>query len=208
VATSKTLRIDEGFLDRPSVASRTNVLAKSLQGQARMKAVLGIVMLVGCTADVAGIEGRDKPKTSGDDTGGGSGSTSITLSKYFDEIADIHCEQAFQCKASFPPDLGYTFEAQWGASLTECTQTLLAEWNPAQVETEIAKGRITYDGTAAVTCLEGVAFAACPDYWNRGIEWAESCYHVVVGMVATGGACENNYSCTSYACDATTHVCM
>lgn len=174
-----------------------------------MRCVLAIVLLVGCTADVAGIEGRDKP---GDDTGSGSGSagnTSITLSKYFDEIAGVHCEQAFMCRASFPAeDRGYAFEDEWGNTVTECEQQLIATWNPAQVETEIAKGRITYDGTAAVTCLEGVTFAACPEYWNRGIEWAESCYHVVVGMVVAGGACENDYSCMSFSCDATSHTCL
>jgi hypothetical protein len=172
-----------------------------------MRRLLAFAMLVGCPAEVPGIGGRDKPDTE-EDKGEEPGATSITLSKYFDEIASIHCEQAFQCMSSFPPDRGYTFEAQWGASLPACTAQLLAAWNPAQVETEIAKGRITYDGTAAVSCLEGVTFAACDDYWVRGIEWAESCYHVVVGTVAAGGACENNYSCTSFMCDATTHVCM
>jgi hypothetical protein len=173
-----------------------------------MRRVLSIVVLVGCTADVDGIQGRDKP----DEGSGGStdkpGSTSITLSKYFDEIAAIHCGQAFMCRASFPADeRGYVFEDQWRDTVAACEQMLIEAWNPAQVETEIAKGRITYDGAAAATCLQGVAFAACPEYWNRGIEWAESCYHVVVGMVEAGGACENDYSCTSFTCDPATKLC-
>ena len=175
-----------------------------------MRRLPWIVMLVGCTADVAGIEGRGKPGGAGSGGGGGSGSTtSMTLSKYFDEIAAVHCEQAFMCRASFPAaDRGYAFEDEWTNTVTECEQNLIAAWNPAQVETEIAKGRITYDGTAAVSCLEGVTFAACPDYWTRGIEWAESCYSVVVGMVTAGGACENDYSCTSFSCDPAMHVCL
>jgi hypothetical protein len=171
-----------------------------------MRALLGIAMLVGCTADVAGVEGREGMPEMGSGGGGGGESTTLTLSQYFDKIAQVHCEQAFGCRASFPPEQG-VFEDTWGASVTECEANLIAAWDPKQVETEIAKGRITYDGTAAVTCLEGVTFAACPDYWNRGIEWAESCYHVVVGTVEVGGACDNNYSCTTYYCDTYSHTC-
>ena len=173
-----------------------------------MKGLLVIVMLVGCTADAPGIEGRHDDPGSGSDDTGGSSSTSITLSTYFDEIAAVHCEQAFACRDSFPADAGYAFESAWGTSVASCEQLLVAGWNPAQVETEIAKGRITYDGTAAVSCLQGVAFAACPMYWERGIEWAESCYHVVVGLVPVGGGCENDYSCTTFLCDQTTHTCQ
>lgn len=171
---------------------------------------LGVLVMLaaGCTADVAGIEGRDKPDKESDDKTEQPGQTTLTLSEYFDEIAGIHCEQAFMCRAAFPPDAGYTFESAWGNSVTECEQLLIAGWDPAEVETEIAKGRITYDGTAAVTCLEGVTFAACTEYWSRGIEWAESCYHVVVGQVPVGGACANDYACTTFYCEQTTYTCQ
>jgi hypothetical protein len=168
---------------------------------------LGILVLLGCTADVAGIEGRENEPMGGG-SGQGSSDTSLTLSQYFDEIAQVHCDQAFLCRESFPPDLGYTFEDQWGASVRDCTQGLVEAWDPALVETEIAKGRIKYDGAAAASCLSGVTFAACPAYWERGIEWAESCYSVVVGMVPTGGVCDSSYSCTSYSCDPTTNRCL
>jgi hypothetical protein len=164
-------------------------------------------MLIGCVADVPGIEGREGEEETGSGSDGPGEQTTMTLSKYFDEIASVHCEQAFGCRASYPTDRG-AFEASWGATVAECEANLIAAWNPAQVETEIAKGRIKYDGTAAASCLEGVTFAACPDYWNRGIEWAESCYSVVVGVVPVGGACENNYSCTTYSCDPVAHTCL
>lgn len=168
-----------------------------------------LVVLAGCTAEVAGIEGRDKPPGGSDQTMEDPGQTSITLSEYFDRIAAIHCNQAFMCRSSFPEaERGYPFEAEWGYSVPECTQTLIEAWNPEQVETEIAKGRIVYDGTAALTCLSGVTFAACPVYWERGIEWAESCYYVVIGQVHVGGACQNDYSCVSFYCDQTTFTCQ
>lgn len=169
--------------------------------------LVGVVMLVGCTAQVAGVEGPSAdPKSDSGETSSG-GTTTMTLSRYFDEIAEIHCMQAFSCRASFPPERGYPFEDEWGTSVRECVGLLIAAWNPAQVETEIAKGRITYDGAAAVSCLSGVAFAACPVYWQVGIDWAESCYHVVVGLVRAGGECENDYSCTSFVCNTTRHLC-
>ena len=165
------------------------------------------MLVAACTADVAGIEGRQGEVE--EETGsGGPNQTSITLSTYFDKIAKVYCDQAFSCRATFPTNLGYTFEAQWGNNHGECISRLVTAWNPALVETEIAKGRVTYDGTAAVSCLEGVTLGACGDYWTNGIDWAESCYHVVVGTVQVGGLCDSNYSCTSYACDATTHTCL
>jgi hypothetical protein len=172
-----------------------------------MRRLLGIAMLVGCTVDVAGIEGRTGEPETGSGSNGPGEQTTMTLSEYFDKIAVIHCEQAFGCRASYPTDRG-AFETTWGASVEACEANLIAAWNPTEVETEIAKGRITYDGTAAVSCLEGVTFAACPDYWNRGIEWAESCYHVVVGTVPVGGACANDYSCTTFYCDPYAFTCQ
>lgn len=170
---------------------------------------LGILVLVaGCTADVAGIEGESRSPEQGSGGQGSGNTTSITLSQYFDRIAQVYCDQAFQCMSTFPPDLGYTFDAQWGTSIPECTAKLVTGWDPALVETEIAKGRIEYNGQAAVSCLEGVTFAACDTYWTRGIDWAESCYHVVVGTVPLGGVCDSFYSCESYSCDATTHTCI
>jgi hypothetical protein len=169
---------------------------------------LGILLLVvGCMADVDGSEGRtDKPEQgSGMESGGG---TAITISQYTDWLARIYCDQSFQCMSSFPPDLGYTFESQWGATLPECTSRLVMGWNPPLIETEIAKGRIMYDGEAAVSCLEGVTTVACDQYWTRGIDWAESCYHVMVGTVPVGGLCETSYSCTSSNCDVMMHMCI
>ena len=170
-----------------------------------MRSVLAIALFAACTADVAGSGAPDDNPQMGSGTPPTSGP--MTLSTYFDKIAAVHCEQAFSCRDAFPPEQG-VFEDVWGASVGMCEANLIAGWNPAQVETEIAKGRITYDGNAAATCLEGVTFAACPDYWQRGIEWAESCYHVIVPMVQAGGACENPYSCTSYSCDPTMHTCL
>ncbi|NVB83173.1 MAG: hypothetical protein HOV81_32675 [Kofleriaceae bacterium] len=173
-----------------------------------MRMVLGLsVVLAACVADVAGTHQSQQ-------NGEGSGSqttddeSTATPMGYLKRIASIHCTQAFMCRDSFPPDLGYTFEAQWTNSEPECEAMLLDAWNTETLESEIAKGRAVYDGSAAASCLEGVTFGACPDYWMRGIEWADACYSVIIGKVPTGGSCQSLYSCESFSCDEPTQTCL
>jgi hypothetical protein len=180
-----------------------------LQGLMRVLGVLLLVCLVACVAEVNGTHQESKEDDGpAEDTGGAGNTTSTTPTGYLRQIAGIYCTESFTCRAEFPPDRGYTFEAQWGESETECVERLLTGWNPAAVETEIAKGRARYDGTAGVACLNGVSFGTCADYWTNGIHWAEACYHVIIGLVPAGGACENLYACASQSCDATTHTCL
>ena len=162
--------------------------------------------MTACVADVSGVH---QASEDGDDVGGnGSANTATTPSAYLEQIAGIYCQEAFTCRSTFPPDRGYTFEAQWGNSDAECRQKLLDGWNPPEIEREIAKGRVTYDGGAARACLDGVTFAECPAWWDRGIEWADACYHVLVGQVPAGGQCDIDYSCASFNCDEAMHVCL
>lgn len=190
------------------VASELATVAKYLHSLAAVRRLLGIWLLTAaCVADVNGVH-----QESNDTDNGGNGSasedTNISPAGYLERIATIHCDEAFMCREAFPPDRGYTFEDQWGSEQAACQQRLLDQWNPRLIETEIAKGRVKYDGTAARACLDGVTFAACPDYWNRGIEWAEACYQVLVGQVPAGGQCDIDYSCSSFNCDEPNHVCL
>jgi hypothetical protein len=172
-----------------------------------MRLVGLFVLVAACVADVGGTSQTSEDEPNNGSGSGGTEQTTITPLGYLEEIARIHCEQAFACRASFPADLGYTFEAQWGTSATQCQADLLLAWSASAIESEIAKGRAEFDGAAARDCLAGVAFGACTEYWMRGIEWAESCYHVIVGKVGSGGACDMDYACTSSWCDLTTHTC-
>jgi hypothetical protein len=181
-----------------------------------MRFALGLsLLLVACVGDVSGIHqtSQDPPVTGGDN-GSGSGSgesgadTSTTPTGYLKQIAAIYCMESFSCRTEFPTDLGYTFEAAWGTTPDECQQRLLDSWNPPAIETEIAKGRVTYDGAAGIACLNGVTFGSCADYWTNGIQWADACYHVIVGSVPAGGSCDTLYACTSGSCDMTAHQCL
>src|SRR5881628_1861427 len=115
---------------------------------------LGVLMLVclaagACVADVTGTHQESKQE---EPTGSGENAqdTTTTPTGYLTKIAGIYCDESFTCRADFPLDRGYTFEAQWGDSAVACKQRLLDAWNPAAIETEIAKGRATYNGSAGI----------------------------------------------------------
>jgi len=174
---------------------------------------LGICLLVcltACVAEVSGThqESEQNETPTGTGSGGGAETTTTTPTGYLRQIAGIYCTESFSCQGEWPADRTYTFASQWGASEDACVDTLLTGWNPAAIETEIAKGRAMYDGSAGVACLNGVTFGTCSDYWTAGIHWAEACYHVIIGLVPAGGACDNLYACASQSCDATTHTCL
>lgn len=191
------------------MATELATVAKLLHSLAAVRCLVGIWLLTAaCVADVSGVHQESKDTDDTGSNGPASDDTVVDATGYLKRIATIHCDEAFMCRAEFPPDKGYTFEDQWGAEQSACQQRLLDQWNPRLIETEIAKGRVTFDGGAARACLDGVTFAACPDYWNRGIEWAEACYHVLVGHVSAGGQCDIDYSCSSFNCDETMHACL
>jgi hypothetical protein len=163
-------------------------------------------MAGGCVADVAGSS-LIAPEEEQDGARSNDGQSSITPTRYLEEIAKIQCEQAYGCRETYPFD-DTSFERIWSTSVTACTTTLLDGWNTSSIEIEIAKGQIEFDGTAAVACLGGVAFGSCSEHWQRGIQWAEACYHVLVGNVPAGGTCESSYACLSYQCDLATRRCL
>jgi hypothetical protein len=181
-----------------------------------MKRFAGLLVLVGCVGEAPPEPAPPVPAPAGGarETGSGEGEddgpdmqTAVDATGYLTRIATIHCQQAFNCRATYPNDSA-TFDATWTTGLASCVSMLQQAWGVGTIETEIAKGRIDFDGTAAVDCLSGVAFGACDTHWTTGIQWAESCYSVMVGNVPSGGSCESLYACQSYECDATTRTCL
>ena len=171
-----------------------------------------VVFALGCAACVGEAPGDPNPVPavgSGGGSGGSgqSGQTSVTATRYLEDIATLQCAEAFSCRSTYPGDAA-SFEAVWQTSVETCVSNLLVAWNANSIETEIAKGRIDFDGTAAVDCLNGVAFGSCDQHWTNGIQWVESCYHVMVGNVAAGGTCDSVYACESSTCDTAEHRCI
>ena len=180
---------------------------------AAMRGIAGIVLLFGCVGEAPPEPPSPNPAPAGGTSASGSGQsnqdtqTAINATDYLTQIAMIQCQQAFNCRATYPSGSS-SFDAMWSTSVQTCVAMLQAEWGVNTLESEIAKGRIEFDGSAALDCLAGVAFDACDMHWTNGIEWAESCYSVMVGKVPTGGSCESLYSCESYVCDDVEHRCL
>ena len=180
-----------------------------------MKWALGMLVLAGCVGEAPpDLPPPPNPTPPSGERGSGSGGSgdpnnqsTVTATGYLTQIAMHHCQQAFDCRATYPNDAA-TFEATWTTSVSDCVAMLLDAWGGNTIEEEIAKGRIDYDGGAAVDCLAGIAFSACDMHWTNGIQWAESCYSVMVGNVETGGSCESLYACQSYSCDSATRRCL
>jgi hypothetical protein len=178
-----------------------------------MKRLAGIVLLIGCVGEAPPEPAPPNPVPAGGSGDRGSGETNqgmqtaINATSYLTQIAMIQCQQAFNCRATYPSG-STSFDTAWSTSVSSCVGVLQSAWAVGTIESEIAKGRIEYDGAAAVDCLAGVGFDACDTHWNNGIQWAESCYSVMVGNVPSGGSCESLYSCESYVCDDVEHRCL
>jgi hypothetical protein len=152
----------------------------------------------------------------GDGTGGGNGSgggggggNGITATSFLAQMAQKFCDQAFMCQATFPADAGVTFADAFGASSQECVSDSAAADMPAQVEAQIAAGKIKYNGADAAACVSGLTFPACAMFWDQGPNYPAQCANALVGTVADGGACVVGWECSSATswCDATTKKC-
>jgi hypothetical protein len=145
--------------------------------------------------------------TAGNGGGSAGGQSAVNATGYLEKIAQIQCSEAFSCRSTYPGEAA-DFEATWSTSVDACVTSLQVAWGSNTIETEIAKGRIDFDGTAALNCLNAVTFSSCDTQWTEGIQWAESCYHVLVGTVPNGGNCESVYACSSFNCDMAQHTCI
>lgn len=145
---------------------------------------------------------------SGTGTGGGGGG-GMTASTFLDEMNKKFCDQSFTCKASFPSDWGITFDQAFGASASECYAQAAQDVPAAQVEAQIAAGKITFNAADAAACVAGVTFGTCTEFWQQGPQLPAACDTALVGTVADGGACVTHIDCAnpnSY-CDETSNKC-
>jgi hypothetical protein len=153
--------------------------------------------------------GGDGSGGGGDDSGDGGDPSSMTATKFLDEVGRKFCDQAFSCKSSFPTDEGITFQEAFGATQQQCYADSL-EWNePQKVEQQIAAGKIKWSAADAAACLSGISFGSCSQFWNEGPNMPAACDTALVGTVADGGACVTHLECVnvySY-CDDSTRKC-
>jgi hypothetical protein len=137
---------------------------------------------------------------------GGDGGTGPTATEFLQAMAGKDCTEAFMCMSSFvPATTGDTFADEWGASVTDCSNDPTDLSNDANVESEIIKGNIVFDAAEAATCLAGITYGTCTDFWTNGAMYPTACNDALYGLVADGGACVTDYDCAGT--DTTDSVC-
>ena len=170
--------------------------------------VLTLVLFTACTgAPPDGSPGSTDPgkgDTGTGDTGDTGGNGSMTLADYFTGLGHAECDDAFTCKATFPTANG-TFADAFGASSSACYGDAASYYDTAAVQAEISAGKITFDGSAAASCIAGMSAAPdCATYWTDGADYPAACDTALVGSVADGGACTIDFDCANLASYCTT----
>lgn len=163
--------------------------------------------LVACAAEEP-PPGDDPGDGMGDGTGGGGGmgsgggtgsggSTPATATAFLTDLSKAECDKSFACKADWPTEYG-DFTEEFGADVNACIALGLEYYDAALIEASVTSGRVSFDATAAATCLSGLASAtlACNAYWEDGFEYPSECDVVVAGKVAEGSMCDYDLECT------------
>jgi hypothetical protein len=145
----------------------------------------------------------------GGGTGGGGTSTVASVLTSMDHA---ECDAAFTCKASFPTNQGVTFQQVYGANAAACYTQLASDYyDETAVQSSINAGKITFDASAGADCISGFAAAPapnCTDLWQNGPSFPGACGDALVGKVANGAACTNDFECSLSAyCDSTSLLC-
>lgn len=145
----------------------------------------------------------------GTGTGSGSGGGSIlSPTQYLTKLAMTQCDQLFACRMTFPSG-DAAFVDAFGSAQPACYDYALGLFDPALVEGEVSKQRLSFDGAAAASCIAGFGEPDCTTFWTHDWLWGSACYHVFAGAVPDGGACAANMSCsqTGSVCDPATLRC-
>jgi hypothetical protein len=151
----------------------------------------------------------DDPKPGPGDDPGTGGTSELTPSKFFDEMGHKLCDHAHSCRASFPVNDWESFEDYWADTPDQCYPQFLAVYEPAELEQAFKAGTIKFTVADATTCLAGITFGTCSEFWDDGASMPAACDTAVIGTVQDGGACVIDLECANESsyCDASTDTC-
>ena len=156
-----------------------------------MRNSIMFLLVAACAANPA-----SKPAPgSGSDTGSGS-SSSMTPQEFVKQLATQECAHAYTCMAQYPATATDTFADNYGTDQQNCVQQDSNYASRDTIAADIAAGKITYDATAAVTCLSNLEFpASCTDFFSTWT-YPSACDDALSGNVADGGACTTDWDCS------------
>jgi hypothetical protein len=128
-----------------------------------------------------------------------------------ERTAQSECSKAYDCMASFPTDLGFSFADVFQTDEASCRAFFLQQFDPAAVQDGVDAGRIRYNALDADVCLDFEEGLSCSEFWatfhEMGPPPPPECDTAFVGTVQAGGACENGLDCVSANCDDATMTC-
>ena len=165
-----------------------------------------VLVLSACAADAPDSKPGDpsnpsnpgNPGNPGDPPGDPGMTTPTTLSvgDFLTAIGHKECDDAFTCKANFPTDAGVTFAQAFGANAQACYTDAAMYFNVTAIQASITAGKIAYDSAAAKQCIDGMGAPTCATYWTQGPNSPAACDTAMVGKVAAGAACTNDFECS------------
>lgn len=152
-----------------------------------MKKLVVCVLLVGC----------------GGDGGGGT----IEIDNFGNELAIAACGKQWECCTDaelMEEYMGITIEGQPITTEDQCVQFaggLFTALAIPQYKSSLEMGRIEYDGAAAGDCVAAIENLTCAEYGADTSETVPAgCRPFLIPKVPDGGACSENYECTSHYC--------
>ncbi len=142
-----------------------------------------------------------------DDSGGGS---PVAIDDFGTQLGHVSCVRLFDCctdaeiMANF---MGITVEGQPITTVEQCESLvagLFTTYAVANYKASIELGRIEYSADAAGSCLGELGALSCSEYASLSSSGADApvyCEPFIIPKVGDGGACTEDYECTSDNCE-------
>lgn len=130
--------------------------------------------------------------------GAGPGPINAELEAIGGIVAQAECEHVFNCCTADEADnfLFPGMDTKWECLSFYSAITGLAL---AQLNTKEVEGKVKIDGAALKQCAEQYAGLSCVEFSKGG---SFDCEAAIQGLVANGGACEDDGECESRNCDS------
>jgi MYXO-CTERM domain-containing protein len=129
--------------------------------------------------------------------GCGSGGGNVTIENFPQKYAEALCSKNFTCCEASELE---------GRTMSMCVtdnQAVLAIFI-SEINASKTQGRVQYDANASGTCIDSLKAMTCEQF-KQGIGGnTEACMAALTPQVALGGACSQDFECTTNNCEGAT----